>query len=51
MRIVLFSNERVTANSKESGLFILFFLFFDIIASGYVLMKVILDNTKIERIH
>ncbi|EMS47412.1 putative cation-transporting ATPase [Triticum urartu] len=46
MRTILFSTERVTANSKESGLFILFLLFFAIIASGYVLMKGLEDPTR-----
>jgi len=31
---------QVTANSWESGLFILFLVFFAIIAAGYVLKKV-----------
>ncbi|XP_062179368.1 probable manganese-transporting ATPase PDR2 isoform X1 [Phragmites australis] len=46
MRTILFSTERVTANNKESGLFILFLLFFAIIASGYVLMKGLEDPTR-----
>ncbi|KAK3135708.1 hypothetical protein QOZ80_5BG0422460 [Eleusine coracana subsp. coracana] len=46
MRTILFSTERVTANNKESGLFILFLLFFAIIASGYVLIKGLEDLTR-----
>jgi uncharacterized protein (UPF0333 family) len=40
-----------TANSKESGLLIPFFLLFAIIATGYVVMKIILNNTMIEKFH
>ncbi|KAJ4779402.1 Cation-transporting ATPase [Rhynchospora pubera] len=46
MRTILFSTERVTANSKESGLFILFLVFFAIIAAGYVLVKGLEDPTR-----
>lgn len=37
MRVILFSTERVTVNSKESFFFILFLLMFALVASGYVL--------------
>ncbi|KAJ3676324.1 hypothetical protein LUZ60_003736 [Juncus effusus] len=46
MRTILFSTERVTANSWESGLFILFLVFFAIIAAGYVLVKGLEDPTR-----
>ncbi|CAL9178618.1 unnamed protein product [Musa hybrid cultivar] len=46
MRTILFSTERVTANSWESGLFILFLVFFAIIAAGYVLKKGLEDPTR-----
>ncbi|KAK8946005.1 putative cation-transporting ATPase [Platanthera guangdongensis] len=46
MRTILFSSERVTANSRESGLFILFLVFFAIIAAGYVLKKGLEDPTR-----
>eukprot|EP00271_Cylindrocystis_brebissonii_P001230 TRINITY_DN11558_c0_g1_i1.p1 TRINITY_DN11558_c0_g1~~TRINITY_DN11558_c0_g1_i1.p1 ORF type:complete len:1051 (-),score=197.83 TRINITY_DN11558_c0_g1_i1:735-3746(-) len=39
MRTILFSTERVTANSWESGFFILFLVFFALIAAYYVLVK------------
>ncbi|XP_043708473.1 probable manganese-transporting ATPase PDR2 isoform X2 [Telopea speciosissima] len=46
MRTILFSTERVTANSWESGLFILFLVIFAIIAAGYVLKKGLEDPTR-----
>ncbi|PKA61130.1 putative cation-transporting ATPase [Apostasia shenzhenica] len=46
MRTILFSTERVTANNRESGLFILFLVFFAIIAAGYVLKKGLEDPTR-----
>lgn len=38
--LLTYSIFQVTANSWESGLFILFLVFFAIIAAGYVLKKV-----------
>ncbi|KAL1822386.1 hypothetical protein ACET3Z_009164 [Daucus carota] len=46
MRTILFSTERVTANSWESGLFILFLVIFALIAAGYVLVKGLEDPTR-----
>ncbi|XP_021282749.1 probable manganese-transporting ATPase PDR2 [Herrania umbratica] len=46
MRTILFSTDRVTANSWESGLFILFLVVFAIIAAGYVLKKGLEDPTR-----
>jgi cation-transporting ATPase 13A1 len=46
MRTILFSTERVTANSWESGLFILILVVFAIIAAGYVLKKGLEDPTR-----
>jgi cation-transporting ATPase 13A1 len=37
MRVILFSTERVTVNTRESFLFIAFLLVFALSASGYVL--------------
>jgi cation-transporting ATPase 13A1 len=36
MRTIMYSNERVTANNWEAGLFILFLLIFAIAASWHV---------------
>ncbi|KAI3415052.1 Cation-transporting ATPase [Psidium guajava] len=46
MRTILFSTERVTANSWESGLFICFLVIFAVIAAGYVLKKGLEDPTR-----
>ncbi|KAG0625464.1 hypothetical protein M758_2G057800 [Ceratodon purpureus] len=46
MRTILFSTERVTANNWESGVFILFLVFFALIAAGYVLKKGLEDPTR-----
>lgn len=46
MRTILFSTERVTANSWESGLFICFLVIFAVVAAGYVLKKGLEDPTR-----
>ncbi|KAG0569601.1 hypothetical protein KC19_6G101700 [Ceratodon purpureus] len=46
MRTILFSTERVSANNWESAVFILFLVFFAIIAAGYVLLKGLEDSTR-----
>lgn len=46
MRMILFSTERVTANTKESLLFILFLLVFAVSASGYVLYHGLEDESR-----
>lgn len=39
MRTILYSSERVTANNRESLLFITILLVFALVASGYVLYE------------
>eukprot|EP01112_Ceratiomyxa_fruticulosa_P014550 TRINITY_DN4179_c0_g1_i1.p1 TRINITY_DN4179_c0_g1~~TRINITY_DN4179_c0_g1_i1.p1 ORF type:complete len:1212 (-),score=248.16 TRINITY_DN4179_c0_g1_i1:31-3666(-) len=46
MRTILFSSTRITANTLESLLFILFLMVFAIAASGYVLYNGIIDETR-----
>ncbi|KAK9845150.1 hypothetical protein WJX84_012056 [Apatococcus fuscideae] len=46
MRTILFSTERVTANSWEAGAFILFLLIFAIAAAGYVLYYALQDPER-----
>ncbi|EGC38715.1 hypothetical protein DICPUDRAFT_53138 [Dictyostelium purpureum] len=46
MRTIWFSSERVTANNKESFLFILFLLTFAIAASAYLFNKGIRENNR-----
>ncbi|PWZ36556.1 putative manganese-transporting ATPase PDR2 [Zea mays] len=45
-KVLRHTADKVTANNKESGLFILFLLFVAIIASGYVLVKGLDDPTR-----
>ncbi|EGG16574.1 putative cation-transporting ATPase [Cavenderia fasciculata] len=46
MRTIWFSTERVTANNKESFLFIIFLLIFAIAASIYLFIRGIEDNQR-----
>eukprot|EP01114_Cavostelium_apophysatum_P016013 TRINITY_DN4488_c0_g1_i2.p1 TRINITY_DN4488_c0_g1~~TRINITY_DN4488_c0_g1_i2.p1 ORF type:complete len:1125 (-),score=320.58 TRINITY_DN4488_c0_g1_i2:19-3393(-) len=46
MRVILFSTERITANTKETFLFIGFLLIFAVVASGYVLSEGLADQGR-----
>jgi magnesium-transporting ATPase (P-type) len=46
LRTIIFNTEHVTANTKESFLFIAFLLVFAILASAYVLKKGLEDEKK-----
>jgi magnesium-transporting ATPase (P-type) len=46
MRRIMFATEPVSANSRESALFILFFLVWAIVAAAYVLYHGLQDETR-----
>jgi cation-transporting ATPase 13A1 len=46
MRRIMFATEQVSANSRESALFILFFLVWATVAAGYVLYHGLQDETR-----
>lgn len=46
MRVILFSTERVTANTKESLMFIAFLLIFAVAASAYVMNRGLQDEKR-----
>lgn len=46
MRTIIFNTEHVTANTKESFLFIAFLLLFALMASAYVLKRGLEDEKK-----
>ena len=46
MRTILFSTERVTANTWEAGLFILFLMLWAVLAAGYVLNEGMKDARR-----
>lgn len=46
MRTILFSTQRVTANTRETMWFILVLIFFAIVASAHVLQKGLEDQSR-----